>query len=549
MTDLYNKIMSIRLTRIRIENFRSIKEVETPLSFSNLFFGKNNSGKSTILKAINLAISSDGSVTKSDVTNTKENPFNIEKQVVIELMFEPEDIHSDHFDTQWEKVLGGCIGKLGNTNRDVFAIRKVFTFNVLKRKYDSRVYYLKKYIIGGMSQVGGSIPEGILDYYIVSYYLDATIDQDKNIESQSQFIEGILNGLKDLKNVDLNQFSDDVVKEIKEFDPDFAYKSIFERMSDVSGRTNSVLIYALYKARINLFHRLFKPFHSILLVEEPETHMHPQAQMELMNILKGVEGQKYICTHSPYIVNHFPVHKLVRVVHEGEATLIHKFDTRVNANEIKAINLKCMTYKAEMIFANKVVLFEGQTEHIALPIFFKKYYDYFPYEKGYSFVYVEGDSNYKAYLQICNALHIDWYIFSDGEPVVIDFLNRMMRGLTHDPDYDVYKDKRIVLIPDGLCYEEYLAYFGFAKDVSNVIDFKEKRHNVIDKKIHSSGWDAFKAESKKYKPQYPDFEQCVAVTNKKHKIDYAESVAREICKNHEKDDLPKPVIELFKKLD
>lgn len=538
--------MGIRLTRIRIENFKSIKEAEFPVSFSNLFLGKNNSGKSSILKAINLAISKDASINKNDVCDVPSSPYNVNKKVTIELLFEPEDRESNSFDLDWSKVFENAIGKLGNTNREIFGIRRVFSYNKLKRKYEFCTYFISKYIIGGMSVVGGKMPDYILDTYLTSYYIDATIDQDKNIESHRSFIDKILTKIKALKNVDLHRFSDDVVKEIKSFDPDFAYKSIFETMSNVSGGTNSVMIYSLYKAQINLFYKLLKPFHSILLIEEPETHMHPQAQMELMNIVKGIEGQHYICTHSPYVVNHFPVHKLVRVVHEDEKTLIYKFDTRVNINELRAINLKCMTYKAEMVFANKVILFEGQTEHIALPIYFKKYFDCYPFEKGYSFVYVEGDSNYKAYLQICNALKIDWYIFSDGEPVVIDFLNKMMRGLTHNPDYQVNKDKRISLIPDGLCYEEYLAYHGYAQDVSNVIDYKEKRNNVILDKVNSNGWEIFKKESKKYRPDYPDFEQCVAVTSKKHKIDYAESVAKEICSKHEKDDLPKPVLDLFK---
>lgn len=540
--------MSIRLTRVRIENFKSIKEVEFPVSYSNLFFGKNNSGKSTILEAINAAIRDDATITKDDVINTDSDPYTTDKKIVIELLFEPEDRNSLKFDKDWQRVFGECVGKLGNTNRDVFAIRRIFSYNPSGKKYNFKTYFLKKYIIGGMSQNSGIVPDHILNFYITSYYLDATIDQDKNVKSHHKFIDKILNAINNLKNVDLNQFSDDVVKEIKKFDPDFAYKSIFETMNNVSGGTNSVLIYSLYKAQINLFHKLLKPFHSIFLIEEPEVHMHPQAQMELMNIVKTIEGQRYICTHSPYIVNHFPVHKLVRVVREGEKTLIYKFDTRVNINELKAINLKCMTYKAEMIFANKVVLFEGQTEHIALPLYFQKYYDCLPFEKSYSFIYVEGDSNYKAYLQICDALHIDWYIFSDGEPIVIDFLNKMMKSLTHDNTYNVLNDKRIVLIPDGLCYEEYLAYFGFAKEVSSVIDYKEKRKNVVEQKIKSTSWKEFKAESHKYNPKYPDFEQCCAYINKKHKTDYAEPIAREICKNHQVNDLPKVVIELLEKL-
>lgn len=43
------------------------------------------------------------------------------------------------------------------------------------------------------------------------------------------------------------------------------------------------------------------PFFPILAIEEPEAHLHPNAQKKLYKQIEGIKGQKIISTHSPYI--------------------------------------------------------------------------------------------------------------------------------------------------------------------------------------------------------------------------------------------------------
>jgi len=286
--------MSIRLTNLRIENFKIIKEADFPVYYSNVFFGKINAGKSAILKAIYLALDNNGKIQEKDVHNTLENPRTEDTKVSIELLFEPEDINATKFETKWQEALEGCLGKYAGKDREIFAIRKDFTFNKITKKYDSKIYWMKTYAPKGKSEIGGEAPSYIFDFCINAFYLDATLDEEDNLEASRAFIDEVLNNIQEFKKIDLNQFSDDVVQELKKFDPDFAYKSIFDTMSDLTNRTSSVLIYLVYKAQINLFNKLTKTYHSILLIEEPETHMHPQAQMELMTIVKEIEGQKYL---------------------------------------------------------------------------------------------------------------------------------------------------------------------------------------------------------------------------------------------------------------
>src|SRR5690348_346256 len=46
----------MRLTRIRIENFRSIKSLDLDLGETTVFIGQNNSGKTAILDALRIAL-------------------------------------------------------------------------------------------------------------------------------------------------------------------------------------------------------------------------------------------------------------------------------------------------------------------------------------------------------------------------------------------------------------------------------------------------------------------------------------------------------------
>src|ERR1700755_109033 len=46
----------MRLTRLRIENFRSIKFLDLELGDTTVFIGQNNSGKTAILDAVRIAL-------------------------------------------------------------------------------------------------------------------------------------------------------------------------------------------------------------------------------------------------------------------------------------------------------------------------------------------------------------------------------------------------------------------------------------------------------------------------------------------------------------
>ena len=57
----------------------------------------------------------------------------------------------------------------------------------------------------------------------------------------------------------------------------------------------------------------------VLALEEPETHLHPQAARTLWAHVRELPGQKIVTTHSPYFVQHVPFRdlRLVRLTRKG----------------------------------------------------------------------------------------------------------------------------------------------------------------------------------------------------------------------------------------
>jgi putative ATP-dependent endonuclease of OLD family len=83
----------------------------------------------------------------------------------------------------------------------------------------------------------------------------------------------------------------------------------------------SLSVIFLFQAFVeHLLAELYEPESApVLALEEPETHLHPQAARTLWSHVNALPGQKLITTHSPYFVQHVPFRdlRLVRLTENG----------------------------------------------------------------------------------------------------------------------------------------------------------------------------------------------------------------------------------------
>ena len=119
--------------------------------------------------------------------------------------------------------------------------------------------------------------------------------------------------------------------------------------------------------------------HPVSLVEEPEAHLHPQAQFELPSLLTRIRGQVIVTTHSAHLVSVAEPRSL-RVLRGAsgriEAIDLHATDENaldrarrpsLHLEEMEKLRRMVERPFGELVFASAVVLGDGATERALIP--------------------------------------------------------------------------------------------------------------------------------------------------------------------------------------
>ncbi|WP_026705067.1 ATP-dependent nuclease [Flavobacterium soli] len=122
----------------------------------------------------------------------------------------------------------------------------------------------------------------------------------------------------------------------------------------------------------------------LCMIEELEAHLHPQAQMKIIEALqKETEVQFILSTHSPNLASKVKLHNLILCNNnfalplgevpneENERTNRDKY-TKLDKYDYKFLERFLDVTKANLFFAKGVILVEGWSEEIILPIIAKR---------------------------------------------------------------------------------------------------------------------------------------------------------------------------------
>ena len=516
MTDPVPVGSGIVVTEVRVRNYRCLRSVDVALDFLTVLIGQNNAGKTSFLNALFAAIGAGQRVISSDDVFLQKTEVSAPKDrvIAIDLLVRPTDDQGKIIDvfpqgSPWLELWG--LGVVQDEDElDLVAIRTQFKWNTIKGEYVLERRFLKDWQKDGAKWEDSKPVEKVTAVSsqqiepLAVYLLDAKRDIAEDLRTRSSFwnkmvedhglsaedVERIEETLSDI-NKDIVESSDvltHIQSHLKGFHETLSCEEnsvsitpLARHLRDLSRGMDVVLStrgappfplnqQGMGTRSLGTFFTFWafttwrqkqgksSAVHPMMAMEEPETHLHPQAQRSLFRQINRMPGQRIISTHSPYICGQSEIAHIRHFSKQAEETLVCRIDLGTGANkltdeDLRKIDRQVMNTRGDMLFARALIFFEGETEEQAVPDFAERYWGKHPNDLGYSLIGVGGKGNYLPFLRMAVSFKIPWYIFSDGEADTVAAINIALAAIGQNA---IPNNPRVIVLPGGNKFETYI---------------------------------------------------------------------------------------------
>lgn len=511
--------MNIQIDTVRISGFRGICNIEVTLPRVTVLLGQNNAGKTSIVKALQLALGDYSRYLADEDFHIGEDEKR-QETITVDLRFiaVDSDARAREFSENWQQAFGDKIQSEPDGKQFV-AIRTTAKPDRVKGGYIVERFHLDEWPelsgwqdvrVGSKNRLGKRLES------VPFISIDAQRDIHNELKEKSSFVGRVLSSVEyDEKDVaELERLVAEVNKEaIEKSEPLKRLKTHLDNMNqsfegsgqteltpfpkkirDLSKRfsvnfgetdkssfsmeyhgmgTRSWASMLTVKAFTELLAKNHEeeaePFFPVMAAEEPEAHLHPNAQRTLYRQLVDVPGQVIISTHSPYIAGLAELHEIRSLSKRKNSVQVYQLRDEFEDDDLRRLKREVVHSRGELLFSKAIVLSEGETEEQALPELFGAYAGKHPFSLGINFVGVNGSgAKYRPFLILAKDLNIPVFIFSDGEPKTIKDLKKNYEkvfGVT-----DIEKANNITIL-DGTDFEGYLLSQGLRDlgDAANLL--------------------------------------------------------------------------------
>lgn len=583
--------MSILIKTVRIAGFRGLENIEVALEQTTILTGMNNTGKTSFLKALQLVLGNRQFVSQDDFFIQGSTVF---KTIIIDLLIVPIDDDGkqcEDFSEDWEILFTTDRIRDDGMDNAFVPIRTIIIFDAIKNSYKSQQFILQnwpefKHIDKETKKKTDwfDIENGNKTSFhfdeVPFFYMDAQRDILEDTKLRSSYLGKMLSKIeyskKDIKEIEeqiklLNEkavSSSDILSNIKttlkELDTAMDTRSegieITPFTKKIRDLNKGLTIYytdqqdsfsmeyhgmgtrswsslLTVKAFISLLsinaEQERSVFFPILTIEEPEAHLHPNAQKKLYGQMDAISGQKIISTHSPYIAATAKLGQ-IRNFYKDETVTCGRIEIDSLTNEeIRKINRQVINTRGEIFFSKVIVFFEGETEEQALPIFAQKHFNKTPVEMGLDFVGVGGYGNYLPFLHFAETLKIPWFIFSDAENEPEKNVKTSVQSQFLKSGSEKNESDCIVFLGEGNDFERQLISDGFSDEIKQAIVKQGIYHNDNHK------------QAKVQEIEIYDDDKLYEIITRR-KTQFSPAIAEQIIQSDK--GLPPKVIDLFGKI-
>lgn len=573
---------NILIKTVRINGFRGLKNIEVELEQTTVLTGMNNAGKTSFLKALQVVFGNRQFITQDDFLI--ENGTSVEK-IIIDVWIVPIDINGveiNNFSEDWERLF--TIDRIKDDGeKSYIPLRTVITFDSIRTLYTTQQYILDSwsdfqnadehwYDIDNGNEKSFRFEEmpffymdaqrDILDdlksksSYLgkmlskIEYSPDALVAIEEQIKAlnetavnDSPILNDIRETLKDLdstigsqnENIEITPFTKKVRDLNKGLTIYYGNEQDSFPMEHHGMGTRSWSSLLTLKAFIKLLETNSNdnPFFPIIAVEEPESHLHPNAQKKLYSQISSMSGQKIISTHSPYIAGASNISE-IRNFYKNEIVECGKIKI-LDSESIRKIERQVINTRGEIFFSKCLVLFEGETEEQALPLLFEKYFSTTSIELGVDFIGVGGFRNYLPFIRFAEDFKIPWIIFSDNDQngtIKTSVQQQFTNSLTTKEEVEV-----VIFLNDTCDFEQQLIVDGFQDEIKQVfislLEYNNEQHRAATEETKQQEIN-----------DYTEDELYDKMTSIKTK--FAPLIAHEIYLSEK--ELPTKIVSLFEKI-
>ncbi len=452
------------LSKIDIRNFRGLIELSLSFDGTTVLIGDNNTGKSTILAAIqiclNRALNRKGGIFGEYDYHLKDKDGQPTDAAPIEITLTFSESEQGEWSDEIIQMLNGVTG-IGETGLQSVILHTTSRYDDAAKNYTTSIAFLNP-----QQQALPAYPPNAprnLQRLVPTFYLAALRDAAREFRSGSQFWGPFVRALKidptlrEQIEADLANLNKQVLDAHTAFDavrqrlgktaglvplgggadpvvieaiPGKVFDMLSRTQVMLSGKTGAHLPLAQHGegtqslAVICLFDAFLeaqlaseygvnsKP---ILALEEPEAHLHPSAVRAVGKLLQGFDGQKIIATHSGDLLAAVPLTALRRLCRVNGAIKVHQVvPGSLSVDELRRLDHHVRRHRGHFLFSRLWLLVEGETDEFIFQEAARiQGYDLFSVGVC-CFKFTELTVSH--FIKLADQLGIDWILVSDGDP-------------------------------------------------------------------------------------------------------------------------------------